>query len=930
MQWLSFVTLAVLVITAGSTLSGERGLVVETSDSTRVAVAPPSFLTRSFLVTNRSTVSHEILENVLLPEGWQLVTPGSLFSLGPSESDLRLVCVAVPAYAAPGPYPLTYIAKDRADSTAYGRSEASVVVLSIINVEIITRDVPSWVLAGDEYSVQFQTINRSNTPCRISLTIQSSEAISVRPCSLEIIERPSESELVTFVVKTNRNTRRPITDWLVLSATISDSVGNRTLVTRNTGVEIIPRAPPVEEQYHRIPSKIATQFVHNEERSGFQAEFSGTGSLDAKGDYRIDYLVRGPHDLERNTFGLRDEYFLRVQSKMGEMCGGDLLFSLSPLTEHHGFGRGAKATAELGPFQIGGYSFRARQKYPDLEETAGFAGFKAGSVFGARLNYLDKRTRTSHRSMASISSTITPSRNLNMELEYALGEREDGITKLASALLGRATARYRGVRVSLNKIYAHPDFPGYCRDQDYTMAELHLPLSKDLRYHAAYRLLLQNLEKDTTQSTAIRENHFTTGLTYAFKQATTATIEGEDLKRVDRLPFSSMNQGVRTLSLRLRQDIRTLALSGSVKRGIGDDHAINTRSNLECYNLGANFTPAQWQNYSASFQTGHSGISIGAKRTRTVALSVSYRFFRQLWLSASFQKNDWGNHSDYENDLLSVDARCSLFHGHVLSLRFRRSDYKRATMGERTSYVMSYEIPIGMPTGKLRETGNVKGRVYDAEDSGLKGLSGVLLSLGGITALTDRNGNYVFSSIEPGMQYLQVDNASIGLERVTLQKIPVQVSIRGGRSEKLDLGVIRSAAIRGEVAVFGLAENGSRQGIFVESDDSTASKENAACELSRLYGLSNLQLEIRSEREVLCATTDRRGKFSFEELRPGQWELRISQEDLPPYHDAEPSAAHLTVGPGSKQEITIRVVPRTRRILIVDEGKVPVVSGRFK
>jgi hypothetical protein len=911
-------------------VAADSWLLVEPGDSTQVEVKAPALLTRAFLVTNTSQKSREVVEEVLLPEGWQLIARDSLFSLQPTQCDLRLLGISVPARIPPGSYRLTYVVKDRTATEIRGQCETEVVILPVAELNITPSMVPARILAGEDYSALFRIEHHGNTPTLLALNTRNSSGFPVFLSDSIILVQPSEIVQVTAIVKTDPNTRRLSTDRLLLTATASDSMGSQSVATAAVAVEIIPRAAPMENQYHRIPSKIATRFVHDEDRSGLQSEFSGTGTLDAKGDYRIDYLVRGPHDLERNTFGLRDEYFLRVQGRMGEMCGGDLLFSLSPLTEQHRFGRGVKATVAQGPFQIGGYSFRARQKYPDLEETAAFASFKAGPVLGARLNYLNKRTLTSHRSMASISSTITPSRNVNMELEYALGEREGEIAKLASGLLGRATVRYRGARLSLNKIYAHPDFPGYYRDQDYTMTELRLPLSKDLLYHASYRLLLQNLERDTTQSTAIRENDFTTGLTYAFKKATTATVEGENLRRVDRLTFDSMNQGVRALTLRLRQDIHALTLTGSVKRGIGDDHATNTRSDLECYNLGASLTPAQWQNYSASFQTGHSGISIGAKRSRTVALSASYRLFRQLWLSASFQKSDWGNRSDYENDLLSVDARCSLFHNHVLSFRFRRSDYKRAIMGERTSYVMSYEIPIGMPTGKLRETGNVKGRVYDAEDLALKGLSGVLLSLGGMTTLTDRNGNYAFSSIQPGMQYLQVDHASIGLDRVILQKSPVQVSVSGGRSEKLDLGVIRSSAIYGEVAVFGLAENGSREGIFVESDDSTATNENPADELSRLYGLSNLHLELRSEKEVLSATTDSRGRFSFEELRPGQWELRISQEDLPPYHDAEPSAAHLTVGPGSKQEITIRIVPRTRRILIVDEGRVPVVTRRPK
>jgi hypothetical protein len=175
-----------------------------------------------------------------------------------------------------------------------------------------------------------------------------------------------------------------------------------------------------------------------------------------------------------------------------------------------------------------------------------------------------------------------------------------------------------------------------------------------------------------------------------------------------------------------------------------------------------------------------------------------------------------------------------------------------------------------------------------------------------------------------------VEHASIGLDRVTVQKSPVPVSIHGGKNEKLDLGVIRGSEIHGEVAVFGLADKRSRDGIFVELDDSATPKKNATEELSRLYSLSNLQVELQNEKEVLTATTDSRGRFSFKELRPGSWELHVYPEDLPPYHDAVPSTTHLTVGPGSKEDIAIRIIPRTRQIHIVDEGMVPVVTRRPK
>jgi predicted porin len=719
----------------------DTGLFVETGDSARVEARAPTLLTRAFLVTNTSKKNREVHEELLLPEGWQLIARDSSFSLPSKKSDLRLLGISVPAGILPGNYRLTYRVRDRQEPTVQSQCESEIVILPIAILEIAPCETPLRVLAGEDYTILFRIEHHGNTPTSLVLDIRNSSGFPVTLSRSQLVLQPNEETQVVAFVKTDPNLRRMTTDRIAMTATSSDSTGNRCVAKANTAVGIIPRALPIENQYHRIPSLIATRFIHDDEGSGVQAECSGTGTLDAKGKYRIAYLIRGPHDLEKNTFGLRDEYSLRVQSNLGEICVGDLLFSLSPLTEQHRYGRGLQAVAAHGPAQVGIYSFEARQKYPELRETAAFASYREGKTFGVRVNYLNKRTLTSHRNMASIASSITPLRNVNLELECAMGEKENETAKLTGAFLMRATGKYRNLKISLNKTYASPGFPGYYRDQDYNMADIHLPLSKNLRYHASYRLMTQNISKDTKQSTAIREGQFMTGMTYAFRKATTATLEGEDIQRVDRLASSNIDQGLHALSLRLRQDIRTLSLMGSVKRGIGDDRVTKHRSIWECYNLGANLTPTSWQNYSTSFQTGHSGTTVGAKRTQTITMSASYRLLQRLWLSANFQKNDWGKNSDFENDLISMDARYSLFRNHVLSLRFRRSDYKYATLGERTSYVMSYEIPVGMPTGKLKDTGNVKGRVYDAEDPSLRGLSGVLLSLGGMTALTDRNGN---------------------------------------------------------------------------------------------------------------------------------------------------------------------------------------------
>jgi hypothetical protein len=68
--------------------------------------------------------------------------------------------------------------------------------------------------------------------------------------------------------------------------------------------------------------------------------------------------------------------------------------------------------------------------------------------------------------------------------------------------------------------------------------------------------------------------------------------------------------------------------------------------------------------------------------------------------------------------------------------------------------------------------------------------------------------------------------------------------------------------------------------------------------------------------------TDPKGVFSFDDLRPGQWRVKVYDYDLPPYHYLEEEEFQIDLKPGEKKEITVRVLPRLRPIQIIEEGEI--------
>ncbi len=87
-------------------------------------------------------------------------------------------------------------------------------------------------------------------------------------------------------------------------------------------------------------------------------------------------------------------------------------------------------------------------------------------------------------------------------------------------------------------------------------------------------------------------------------------------------------------------------------------------------------------------------------------------------------------------------------------------------------------------------------------------------------------------------------------------------------------------------------------------------------------GLAGTLVEITEGQEVLRQLTDEEGRFSFEDIRPGRWELKIRDYHLPTHHYLEQDEFQVELKPGEQKEVEVRVLPRLRPIQIIDEGEI--------
>ncbi len=87
-------------------------------------------------------------------------------------------------------------------------------------------------------------------------------------------------------------------------------------------------------------------------------------------------------------------------------------------------------------------------------------------------------------------------------------------------------------------------------------------------------------------------------------------------------------------------------------------------------------------------------------------------------------------------------------------------------------------------------------------------------------------------------------------------------------------------------------------------------------------GKSGVFLELTNGTDYNRRVTDNRGNFSFTDIRPGKWTLKVIGGDIPEYHVVVPESTVIDAMPGEKKAITIELKPKLRTIKILQEGTV--------
>jgi len=912
-----------------------HGVEVRPTSAELLEIEPGKIVTASFLVSNLTGGDEEFAEELTLPAGWhKIVSDEPTFNLEAEESQVRIMALLVPLSTPAGRYQIRYAVTSQRD---YGISDTDsllAVVLPLVKLEVLIEQKPEMVVGGDPYEVRLRVLNRGNSKIDVRMTVGSTPNYPVELDTSHMILEVGESQAKRLRVQTDEKLKRRITHILEIHAQAREERNGIVSVRQTVSVEVIPKITGETDPYHRLPVKVALVLAGRDERTGFQAQVSGSGSLDEEGERNVDFLFRAPDTQDKSTYGKRDEFWISYRNERLCLHLGDRSFSLSPLTERFSYGRGVEARTSRGKFGFGGFYLQKRWQNPRARELATYLAYQFNELLGIRANFLSK-TRLSSANLRgydheimSVEAKVRPDETVDLDFECAFsdGNRENGSKPIAFRV--SLDGRSDDIWYSFEKIYAGSDYFGYYNDVSYTNGIITFPIHSKLRGSLSYRSYRSNLDLDSTKGTANREKSYQGGVLYSFPFGTSVSFDFEDLAREDYVLPADYNYQERAWKLGLGHNFGKLNLQTHIEGGTFEDRlSENTEDDLERYSFHAFFQPNGRQTFTLWARTGHNSFTANRTKTTSWGGSTSWRIKDKISVDLNYRKEESpsGAHQG-RHDLFST-LRYELPNEHTLILRSQWSEHE--LRGEEDfSFLVMYTVPLRVPVGKKRSVGALGGRIYDGEDPDKSPISRVVLVTQDATAITDKNGEFIFPSLSPGTYYLRVEKSSIGLNRTTTEKLPIAVEVKGGETKEIQIAVVTSCSISGRVAVFrpesegglGDQDTGSANSLSLvgSGEEEHLKGDNAKYGV----GLGNILVVASDGKEVLRQSTDAKGNFSFDDIRPGKWRLKFHSQDLPQYHYLEEDEFEIQLEPGEKREITVRVLPRLRPIQIIEEGEI--------
>ena len=903
-----------------------KHIVVRQTEKQKISTIPGQVISTSVIVINKTGRQRELVTDVRLPKRWKVITMEAPYQLASTQSNIKLLSFFVPQSTPVGKYEITYNVLVKKNKYY---NQSCVIPVNVTPFYKLTTELykaPEYVVAGNSYMVSFLITNESNTPAKMNVDITSGNKYPFTYNIEEIGAKNASAKVLNVTIQTDKDCKKSfehvvrLTTHLQIQKDCSSESVSR--------VKVISSVHGYRDRYHTLPVTITFgEFMQKNEKTtqGFQVDIKGEGYLDEAKKENVKFRLRGPDIYDRSIFARRDEYFASYWTDKFDLHIGDRIYHLTMLTERARYGRGIESKINIKNFSLGSYYLKTRWLKTVHKEIASYLKYTFNDKHAIGINYLNKESVDGKSDMLSLTSKIKPFKDAEIDLEYASGLNKD---KKQTSYMTRLFGRHSGFNYFFRWIHASPNFPGYFRNTDYLSASFSIAVLKNFSFNAHFRHEKQNFDLDTLRYAAPLTKYISTGFQYRIKKNTRINIAVQEQGQEDRFENPKFNYRERAFRFGLNQNIWKFTFMARAEIGETDNYLTGQVYDMKRYTFSSHFRPTPrseiggylyYNNYS--WFTGEliKRFTAGVRLALWLTENTSFYF--------NFQNNYSPEEYHFDRNALDFRIRYTLPNDHQVYLQGRQTLLRNTLDDSEVAFMLGYNAPLDIPVGKKKNIGVVKGFVYDAESR--KSVADLILHINGSTAVTDKNGKFVFPALRPQIYYLTLDKSNVDLNKVILQKSPIEVELHGGEVIELELFIANGSTCAGKVAVFS-DKNKENPGI-INSVNNNRFQGSGIVKTSYIsgsgitmqaehYGLANIIVELKRDDEVLRRITDSRGFFSFEGIRPGEWTIEFFEKNLPQYHKFEQKIYRIHLKPGDRKEGIIRVYPQKRQIRMQNEN----------
>lgn len=854
---------------------------------------PGTPTTLVFRVGHRNPHPLTLERDVVLPEGWHLANPSEILRLEAAESRIVLVAFSAPAATAPGrDHVRLQVRDDRGGPAAADTVAVSVRKRRDLDLTILR--APQYAKEGAPYSLEARVANRGNLEETVRIRADApGQAATVDPATPVLA--PGEARAVRVEVSPGGSFYTASYSVVQLEAVSSRDTSVRARATGR--VLVLPDGGARKRDPSTGLSSSMTARMANAGGGVPPLEISGSGPVAGSSDADMSFTFRGPRS-RRSAFGITDVYRMAYRSRHLQAEAGDRVFSLTPLTQRGRYGFGAEASGRTDGFEVGALVNGPRRGERMDTQWGAFSSYRYGEDSRVQLTYLGREE--GHAWSLRNRVGLVDAARLDVEVATGGADQEAGQAYSLNLHGDGPTWSYQ-----VKHLRAEDGYPG---DTGGGRGGLKEDLAR-LSVTPVAGLHLEGSYQDHRRTSTDARPGFR-----LFRRV----LGRAELAGAFGIQYESSTRAGRSAARAFRESSESAEAHLAGRAGPVD---LRLEGELAWHRRPEEANPRTGRRVAVSGRVRRSGSATYLFRlehfrgfrtlSRRPERSVAARFDVRLRPSEStelrvgLQGKRWEGRRARLHSVGHLTLRHRLPPGHFLHLRGRLRSSGPVALDD-TELVLGYEVPLQLPLGASASGPRITGRVYDLRTG--EGVADAVVHVGKRVAVTDGDGSFEVQGADPGRHYLFLDPASLPRGRIPARPMPLSVRLHRGSDAEINVPVAQPAGVEGEVRMM---ERRHRP-----SGDSVVTR------LAEAGGVEGAMVVLHDGRETLRRVTDGEGRFSFPDIRPGQWTLRVKAPALRGSHSLEPEARSLRLEPGERKRIRVEAVPRQRDIQVVNHGRI--------